>query len=265
MPITAITTKVESITSIRRLSTNFDLKRKTHISPLMLTTLNYQFCVRLMRASDTRISRFHDEKGQFALKSISDFADLLASAETYVLGRLGYRRRLPWITFKALRFLKKCVNPSSKVFEWGSGMSTLWWETRTAQVFSVENNERWFRRIKSLSNGNAEIRLRTDPVAYVDTIKEFPAEFFDVIVIDGIERLKCFNTALGRLRPGGLLVVDNTDMDRITKGDLHTIDALIRNDKRLSVHQFSGWVPCRLSPQETSICVYEADRNSQTI
>ncbi|MBI5865097.1 MAG: hypothetical protein HZB38_11440 [Planctomycetes bacterium] len=31
----------------------------------------------------------------------------------------------PWITFAATRFLERAVRPGSRVFEWGSGGSTL--------------------------------------------------------------------------------------------------------------------------------------------
>lgn len=223
----------------------------------MTTINNERLWMRLVRASETRVSRFHDEKGQFAFRSVSDLVDFFKSDFTYLLKTFGFRPCIPWITFRALRFVRKQIRTSWKVFEWGSGMSTLWWESRVSEVHSVEHNKEWARRVDAMSRGKANIRLCADRLEYTQAITAFPLHYFDAIVIDGIERLGCFNTALRHLKPGGLLILDNTDMDRITKGDLYKIDIEIENNKSLAIHRFPGWVPARLSPQETSVCIYD--------
>jgi hypothetical protein len=47
--------------------------------------------------------------------------------------------------------------------------------------------------------------------AYVGAIKRYPARFFDVVVVDGMERLTCVRSALPHLKDDGLLILDNSD------------------------------------------------------
>jgi hypothetical protein len=46
---------------------------------------------------------------------------------------------------------------------------------------------------------------------YVSVIDEFPDESLDFVLVDGHYRQACVLAALSKLRPGGLLAVDNTD------------------------------------------------------
>ena len=49
------------------------------------------------------------------------------------------------------------------------------------------------------------------PSPYVGCIDRYPAGSFDVVVVDGVERPACGAAAIARLKPDGLLVLDNSD------------------------------------------------------
>src|SRR6516162_8093084 len=46
----------------------------------------------------------------------------------------------PWWNRKAMRFLEKNLHSGDRVFEWGSGGSTVWLIEHEARVTSVEDN-----------------------------------------------------------------------------------------------------------------------------
>jgi Methyltransferase domain len=209
-----------------------------------------RFCGR----SALRRSRLHTEKGQFALRSGGDAADAVRSLFAAVLracsGHLAVR---PWIAANAFRFLRARLAPTARVFEWGAGMSTLWYERHCAEVHAVEGDAGWRRRVVERAR-SARVYLLDGP-AYVNKILDFPAGYFDLVSIDGARRAECFEAALTRVRPGGMLLVDNTDKDRTTGGDLFRTDELLLDMPGFQVRRFVGWPPGNLAPQETTVCV----------
>lgn len=77
-----------------------------------------------------------------------------------------------------------------------------------------------------------------------------------MISVDGSQRLECFRLAVEHARPGALLVVDNTDNDRTTRGDLFVIDQMLdRLGPEWEVHRFPGWGPGNFFAWETTVCV----------
>lgn len=60
---------------------------------------------------------------------------------------------------------------------------------------------------------------------YCTAIEDFPEKTFDIIVIDGMERVRCAETAPSRLRDDGIIIFDNSDRSRLRPG----IDSLHRH------------------------------------
>jgi predicted O-methyltransferase YrrM len=133
-------------------------------------------------------------------------------------------RFLPWYTYPCIEWLAPRLQATDVVFEFGSGSSTLWYAQRVARVIAVEHDPAWFSRLASVAPTNVELELRQaapDEVgklgpesgvsAYVAVIECSPARFFDVVVVDGMERLTCVRSALPQLKDDGLLILDNSD------------------------------------------------------
>lgn len=151
---------------------------------------------------------------------------------------------LPWYTYSCIEWLSTRLRPTDTVFEFGAGFSTLWYGQRTRTVVSVEHDPAWFRRLANTLPNNVDLRLcdaHADEIGelepknvvsnYAASIQLYPTDSFDVIVIDGMERLTCTMVALPRLKEEGLLIFDNSDrpvyrpaIEHLTKQGLGRID-----------------------------------------
>jgi hypothetical protein len=123
-------------------------------------------------------------------------------------------RPVPWYTYPAIEYLRQLDFHDKVVFEYGSGFSTLFWASSASQVVSVEDDEEWHSILAPQLPTNCSLILETDVARLVDVIHRYP-DGFDVIVVDGPARgrtrLKCCRAALEHLRPGGLIILDNSD------------------------------------------------------
>lgn len=117
---------------------------------------------------------------------------------------------IPWFTFPAIEYLKQFDFSQKRVFEYGSGNSSLFWAARCAGVISVESSESWHRHISSMAPDNLEVLLHPDRDGYVNSIAA-RNESFDVIVVDGKWRNACIRASEPLLRAGGMIIVDNSD------------------------------------------------------
>ena len=203
----------------------------------------------------SRKSRFHTGKGQFAVGSLGDMRDCGVAIGTGMARLIvGFRRVQPWITFPAFRFIQPLLTSASRVFEWGSGMSTLWFEQNVGEVYGVEDNPAWHEQLSSRTI-KAQICMAVGS-AYVNKIRAFEHGYFDLISIDGSHRLACFKLALEYSRRGAVLLVDNTDSDQMTGGELRLINELLDEmGPDWEVRRFPGWGPGNFFAWETTVCV----------
>lgn len=150
---------------------------------------------------------------------------------------------IPWLTIDANRYLDEYVTKNLKVFEFGSGSSTIFFARKKVELYSVEHDPIWYwkvkRKMESLK-GNFNLLLKepnelikTDNVVsssvdsryigydyseYSNSILEFKDAYFDVILIDGRARLECLKNSLPKIKEGGLIVFDNADRTKYHKG-----------------------------------------------
>jgi predicted O-methyltransferase YrrM len=119
---------------------------------------------------------------------------------------------LPWYTYPAIEFLKQINFSGKDVFEYGTGNSTPFWARRAKSVTSVEHDAEWFNNVKSRVSGLQNVRIIhcEDKDAYANEIQHHSG--FDVIVIDGLHRLECARASAAVLRPGGIILLDNSDV-----------------------------------------------------
>ena len=122
----------------------------------------------------------------------------------------GAGKPIPWITYPCLEFLSGLDFSGCNVFEYGSGSSTLWWSGRASGVYSVEREADWHARIQPALPSNAQVSLCPDETRYASTILDVD-RVFDVVVIDGAVRYPCAQAMLPKLKPSGLVILDNTE------------------------------------------------------
>lgn len=155
---------------------------------------------------------------------------------------------LPWYTYAAIHFLENRVRPQMRVFEYGSGNSTLWWSKRVTSVVSVEHDLTWFQKLREVLPANVE--YTHCELAYGGQYSSVSAEYgrcFDIIVIDGRDRVNCAKNSLGVLTESGIVIWDNSDRKSYSEG----YDFLAK--KGFSRLDFYGYGPLSFVGSCTSI------------
>jgi hypothetical protein len=141
---------------------------------------------------------------------------------------------LPWWTFEAVDVVDDFLrcHPNARVFEWGSGASTVWLARRAGKVMSIEHDAAWADRVRARLIGCGNVELRVVPATLVGRIastkRGFAGQYFDdyvaalaatpgdfdLIVIDGRAREACLAAASAKLAPGGAIIFDDTCRQR---------------------------------------------------
>lgn len=204
---------------------------------------------RVYKGSGDRPTRMHDEEGNI-ITPVGYIYALHSIITTFLHHYWGYRPQMPWISYRAQRYLARLLRSDWTVLEFGSGMSTIWFAQRCRKVYSFEHNPLWYDIVKAqLSNKhiiNVSYTLR-DSESY-PSLSEFPENLFDFIMIDGIRRTDCVRNAISKIKPSGWIYLDNTDMKAKSKpgNDLQQAEQLLLSylpaDHR-SVKYFTDFVP----------------------
>jgi SAM-dependent methyltransferase len=129
----------------------------------------------------------------------------------------------PWLTPTAIGLLGGLLRPDDRGAEFGSGRSTLWFAARVAALTSVEHDPLWHeavtRRLKERGIGNVDYILapgdqpmeRGGDSAYARTALSFEDASLDFALVDGHYRDYSAKFILPKLKPGGMLVIDNVN------------------------------------------------------
>jgi hypothetical protein len=117
---------------------------------------------------------------------------------------------LPWYTYPAIEFFNQLRPDGLRIFEYGSGNSSLYWANKGAKVWSVEHDTGWHETMRQRASALQDLLLRETPETYAAAIETVGGEF-DIIVIDGAWRNESAAKALPRLKAGGMLILDNSD------------------------------------------------------
>ena len=121
----------------------------------------------------------------------------------------------PWLTPTAVKILDQRLKPQHRGLEWGSGRSTLWFAQRVSALVSVEHNPYWHQWVASLLTkrtlSNVDLRMYPEEPAYLAAAEALPPESMDFCLVDGFARDRCALNAVRVLKPGGLLILDNSN------------------------------------------------------
>lgn len=125
----------------------------------------------------------------------------------------------PWMAKSLTDLLKKRLNKNMVVFEWGTGNSTLFWGQYVNKVYSIEYDKNWYKKIIKMIPQNVNITYCVLDYNgdYCRTILKYKQEF-DVIVIDGRDRVRCARNAVEKLKDDGVIIWDDTDVEQYKEG-----------------------------------------------
>lgn len=155
---------------------------------------------------------------------------------------------VPWIAYPAIEYLSRHITSEMSVFEYGCGGSTLWWASRVKEVVACEHDEAWYE--KTVKNLPPNVELHYVPLetanAYAGKVAEVP-ERFDIVFVDGRDRVNCAINAVKGLKPDGVIIFD--DSNRVEYADGYQY--LFRNGFRKI--EFVGMYPLGIIKTETAI------------
>jgi len=182
------------------------------------------------------------------------------------------RMDLPWWTYQATdavaEFLAR-LDGRARAFEYGSGASTVWLARRAGSVDAVEHEAGWAARVRELLASTPG--LRCEPTVHVPAVPLTPRplvasgapsgqgmEFsgyvhaiddvegdFDLVLVDGRARADVLLHVLDRVRPGGMVLLDDAQRDRYRPA--------VEEAARFGWHvrRTHGATPCQPVPRET--------------
>lgn len=161
----------------------------------------------------------------------------------------------PWITVAAKNFLLQYLKSKTdlKIFEFGTGGSTLFFLKYAKELTSVEHEPQWSKLVSDAVSKTGRIECWTSRLIvptlfdktsvvsgenelkpesygsgdeayssfsferYVKSIDEYPINYFDLVLVDGRSRPACMHHSFSRVKPGGLLILDNAEVDYYLK------------------------------------------------
>jgi len=117
---------------------------------------------------------------------------------------------LPWFTYPAIEYLAQLDLDGARVFEYGSGNSSLFWARRGALVWSVEHDSAWYEEMSRHDASLQQLVLAESRDEYADALRSTPGNM-DVVVIDGVFRMACAKVVTEVWGGHGLIILDNSD------------------------------------------------------
>lgn len=126
---------------------------------------------------------------------------------------------VPWYTYAAIDFIDSRLRPQMRVFEYGTGHSTLWFAQRVAAVLGCEHDSAWLQIVAPQLPPNAKVLHRpAESIAdYVQTLPQ-SGQQFDVVIVDGLARNECLQIVSAGLSEGGVVILDNADQSQYASG-----------------------------------------------
>jgi len=198
-----------------------------------------------------RRSRLHDLKGNRA----RTYACVVNLPRAIVTGLarllINYRPPQPWISYSAIQLLARHLGPKSRVLEFGSGMSTIWYAQRAGEVFAVENNAEWFAHIENSlkTKKNVQMAFEGSREGYVNFGRSILGEF-DLIIVDGSYRDLCVSRSIDLLREGGIIYLDNCDRLDSDMREAEKICLEFANADGADVRYFTDFAPTQMFAQQ---------------
>lgn len=155
---------------------------------------------------------------------------------------------LPWMNYPVIAFLENRLNTTQRMFEYGSGYSTLFYADRVQAVSSVEHDEGWQEHLSKKLPGNARVLFREQDVDgdYCRSIGE-DGDKYDVVVIDGRDRVNCLKQCLPHLSEQGVVLLDDSQRSKYAEALTH---ARAQGFRQIS---FEGLKPGKNSLDRTTV------------
>jgi predicted O-methyltransferase YrrM len=144
-----------------------------------------------------------------------------------------WQKRIPGFNQDVISALEKLLNKKSRVFEFGTGGSTIWLAKRVGELVSVEYDPEWFRvlcegieadfgsipkhvkvSLQSQTQHNlwviSETTRQRIGLDFIESITSQRDDYFDLVLVDGRARISCMLNARRKVKPGGTILLDDS-------------------------------------------------------
>jgi len=152
----------------------------------------------------------------------------------------SFENGYPLLSPEFLEWLESFLNKDMKAFEYGSGMSTLFIAKRVKELISIEHSPKWHHLVSeklkesnisncrsiliepeySTGNDYRSMDRQYENLSfekYCKAIENYPDNYFNFVFVDGRARDFCLPHASKKVRPGGVLILDDSERKRYFK------------------------------------------------
>ena len=138
---------------------------------------------------------------------------------------LGDGRHIPMMSYSLIEYVMGLDLSDCALLELGGGYSTDFWSRRVKSVLTLETDEQWAASLKKLNLANTEIRAV--PIdALANSVCRLDHSFGGIVIDPNTNRYRCAKAALGRLKPGGFIILDNSEWYPNTTALLRAADLI---------------------------------------
>jgi hypothetical protein len=155
---------------------------------------------------------------------------------------------VPWMNYCVIAFLEQRLQRDFRVFEYGSGFSTIFLSRLVESVRSVEHDLAWFNKLMPRLGGNVELLLcREDENGDYCRRIHATGEQYDVVLVDGRDRVNCIKQSIGAMSGRGVILLDDSQRPEYGEGL-----AFARNHGYLTL-DFEGLKPISCEGSRTTV------------
>jgi hypothetical protein len=145
---------------------------------------------------------------------------------------------IPWMNYAVVSFLKKRLKKNMTVFEYGSGASTHFFAAWVQDITSVEYDKKWFDQLQQNQPENVALLFQQNDTdgLYCRTI-QLTDKKYDLVVVDGRDRVNCIKQCMAALTPQGVILLDDSQRDKYLPGIEYA------KSQGFSILEFEGMKP----------------------
>ena len=161
---------------------------------------------------------------------------------------------LPWMNYSIISFFEERITKEHSLFEYGSGYSTAFYSKLAKNVTSIEHDQEWYNlTIKKIPENSSLIFTAEDTDGdYCRSIIKLD-KTFDIIIVDGKDRVNCIKQCVNSLSNRGVLLLDDSNRSEYREG----IDLLIKKGFKFLI--FQGLKPAGNGSTDFSTLFYKSD------
>jgi hypothetical protein len=132
-------------------------------------------------------------------------------------------KKIPFMTPEEIVDLVTYINRDSVILEIGGGDSTVFLSRLVKKIVTLEHNLEWAEKIRENTKGYESTVFVVEPnwpqphpfhpaeegqfEKYLNFLKTLNDDQFDVVLVDGRDRVKCASASVSKLKSGGTLLV----------------------------------------------------------